>query len=105
MSGKLHGTPVLIKALPSLFFSCPQSFLCIKDNGAILPEFHIGATAWHSALASSLLQSNADIFNRVRHFLTPRSARMSTQTQLVAEGTIIVCKANLSRDHPYSFAV
>ena len=67
--GKLHGIPVLIKVLPSLFLFGPLSDFCVQDNIATLPEFHMGTTAGNFALAGSKPKSNAVIIDRVMKLL------------------------------------
>lgn len=66
---KLHGIPILIKLLPSLFVSNHRPDPCIQDNIATLPEYHMDTTAGSLALAGSKPKKNADIVERVKHLL------------------------------------
>ena len=73
--GKLHGIPILIKVgvarliISSRHCLIPLPNLCIQDNIATLPEFHMGTTAGSLALAGSKPKSNADIIDRVKTLL------------------------------------
>ena len=62
---KLHGIPILIKVLPSLFLCKHLPDTYVQDNIATLPESHMDTTAGSFALAGSKPKKNADIIERV----------------------------------------
>ena len=93
---KLHGIPILIKVLPSLFICMHLPNPYLQDNIATLPEFHMDTTAGSFALAGSKPKRNADIVEQVIHCCTSQSTRSLTQTQLIGAGVIIIGKANLT---------
>ena len=66
---KLHGIPILIKVLPSLFVCKYLPDTYTKDNIATLPEYHMETTAGSFALAGSKPKRNADIIERVIYLL------------------------------------
>ena len=66
---KLHGIPILIKVLPSLFVCKHLPDPYVQDNIATLPEFHMDTTAGSFALAGAKPKRNADLIERVIHLL------------------------------------